>query len=346
MQRQSSDPTMADVARAAGVGVATVDRVINRRAAVRPETAQRVLAAAEAVGFRRAGLIRRRLGEQARPPRLGFVLQSERSAFYRELAAAIRAAVQAMPEPQPRPEIVFLDDLMPRRVAQRLLELGQCCDALALVAADHPQISQAVEALSAQGLPVFALVSDLSAPTLAGHVGVDNRKVGRTAAWILSRLCRRPGKVGLILGSHRYLCQEQCEVSFRSYLREAAPGFQVLESMVSLEDVGLAHAATLELLHCYPDLVGVYVAGGGVEGVIEALREVDRPELVTVCHDLTEVTRQALLDGCVTTVLSHPREWMATRLCEQMVAAVRQTPQNGAKVQALLPFLHYTAANV
>ena len=38
---------MLDVARAAGVGVATVDRVINRRAAVRPQTAQRVLEAAE-----------------------------------------------------------------------------------------------------------------------------------------------------------------------------------------------------------------------------------------------------------------------------------------------------------
>lgn len=345
MQRQSSDPTMTDVARAAGVGVATVDRVINRRAPVRSETAQRVLAAAEALGFRRTGLIRRRLGEQARAPRLGFVLQSERSAFYQELAAAIRAAVQAMPEPQPRPEIVFLDDLMPRRVAQRLLELGQCCDALALVAADHPQISQTVDALGAQGLPVFALVSDLSAPTLAGYVGLDNRKVGRTAAWTLSRLCRRPGKVGLILGSHRYLCQEQCEVSFRSYLREAAPGFQVLESMVSLEDVGLAHAATLELLHCHPDLVGVYVAGGGVEGVIEALREVDRPELVTVCHDLTEVTRQALLDGILSVLISHPYDGLARQVCQLMTERLAPNAERG-RTQALLPFITYTVASV
>lgn len=335
---------MADVARQAGVGVATVDRVINRRAPVREDTVLRVLAAAEALGFRRAGLIRRRAGEQTRAPTLGFVLQSARSPFYRTLGAALQAAAQAMPAPSPKVVLSYLEDLTPRRVAQGIVELGQSCDAVAVVAADHPQITQAVESVSAQGVPVFALVSDLTAPSLAGYVGVDNRKVGHTAAWTMARLCR-PGKVGLILGSHRYLCQEQCEVSFRSWLRESAPAFQVLESLVSLEDVGLARATTQELLHLHPDLVGVYVAGGGVEGVIEALREAARPDLVVVCHDLTEVTRQAVLDGCVTLLLSHPYDWMAVRLCEAMVSAVR-TPPGGTKLQAALPFVVCTPANM
>ncbi|MGQ0709582.1 MAG: LacI family DNA-binding transcriptional regulator [Rhodoferax sp.] len=343
-QRKNTEPTMADVARQAGVGVATVDRVINRRAPVRPDTVQRVLTAAESIGFRRAGLIRRRLGEHMRKPVLGFVLQSAQSPFYRTLGDELRRAAQLLPPPGAQAVLHFLEDLTPRHVARRIVELGQSCDAVAVVAADHPQITQAVESVSAQGVPVFALVSDLTAPSLAGYVGVDHRKVGHTAAWTMSHLCR-PGKLGLILGSHRYLCQEQCEVSFRSWLREAAPDFQVLESMVSLEDVGLARATTQELLHLHPDLVGVYVAGGGVEGVIDALREAARPDLVVVCHDLTEVTRQALLDGCITLLLSHPYEWMARRLCENMVGTVR-CPQSGAKVQAVQPFVLYTPANI
>lgn len=336
---------MADVAQAAGVGVATVDRVINRRAPVRPATAQRVLEAAQALGFRRTSLIRHRVGEAARTPTLGFVLQSARSPFYRELADALRQACAALATPGGRAVVLHLEDLTPRHVARRVEELAQSCDAVAVVASDHPQIAQTVEAVVATGVPVFALVSDLTTTSVAGYVGVDNRRMGHTAAWMVSRLCPRPGKVGLILGSHRYLCQEQCEVSFRAYLREHAPQFQVLESMVSLENVELAQATTQELLHQHPDLVGVYVAGGGVEGVIDALREAQRPDLVAICHDLTEVTRQALLDGCVTTVLSHPREWMATRLCDAMVAAARGRGEGG-KMQALLPLLVYTAANV
>jgi len=46
----SSAPTIADIARTAGVGTATVDRVLNRRAGVNAETVQRVLQVVEELG--------------------------------------------------------------------------------------------------------------------------------------------------------------------------------------------------------------------------------------------------------------------------------------------------------
>ena len=53
----SRRPTIANVAEAAGVSVATVDRVLNARHSVRETTAERVLAAAEAIGFHAAPLL-------------------------------------------------------------------------------------------------------------------------------------------------------------------------------------------------------------------------------------------------------------------------------------------------
>lgn len=44
--------TLAAIAREAHVGVATVDRVINQRAPVRPETERKVIAAAQKLGLR------------------------------------------------------------------------------------------------------------------------------------------------------------------------------------------------------------------------------------------------------------------------------------------------------
>ena len=44
--------TMSAIAAAAGVGIATVDRVLNRRAPVRAQTEQKVLAAAHRLGYR------------------------------------------------------------------------------------------------------------------------------------------------------------------------------------------------------------------------------------------------------------------------------------------------------
>jgi LacI family transcriptional regulator len=53
-----SNPTIYDVARAAGVGVGTVSRVLNNSTRVSPETQQKVLSAIRALGFRRSKVAR------------------------------------------------------------------------------------------------------------------------------------------------------------------------------------------------------------------------------------------------------------------------------------------------
>jgi len=339
-------PTLSDVAREAGVGVATVDRVLNGRARVRPETARKVLEAAEAIGFRAANLIRQRVEERGAEYRLGFILQKRSAPFYRLLSRALTDATRESRRIHGHPQVEYLDELTPQAIVARLQQLADKVDAVALVAADHPLVRVAIDRLTERGVPVVTLLTDLTASRRAGHVGIDNRMAGRTAAWTIARLSRRPGKVGILMGSHRYQCQELCEVSFRSYFRENAPDFRIIEDMISLEDPQLAQEATLDLLQRHPDLVGIYVAGGGIEGVIEALRE--RPEyrdIVTVCNELTDHTRGALVDGIVDLVISHPRERLAARAVDVMVDALEQQDAE-PPIQHLLPFDIYISENI
>ena len=79
-------PTISDLARAAGVSVSTVDRVLNGRDPVRKPTAGRVLAAAAEIGFPLTGAIRKRLAPDRAAPVLGFLLQQKARPFYRLLA--------------------------------------------------------------------------------------------------------------------------------------------------------------------------------------------------------------------------------------------------------------------
>ncbi|WP_211208196.1 LacI family DNA-binding transcriptional regulator [Leeia oryzae] len=337
---------MEDVAHLAGVGVATVDRVINKRAVVRPETAQKVLEAAEQLGFQRIGLIKHRIKEQSSGLHLGFILQKQSTQFYKDLGEQIHVQGKQSPFPVAKTTVIYLDDLSPQVISDQLLNLGDHVDAIALVSTDHPLVNQAIGQLSYKGKPVISLLSDLTAESCAGFVGIDHRKAGRMAAWTIQQLCRTPGKIGLIVGSHRYLCQELSEISFRSFFREHAPDFQVLETLVSLEDIMLAESATLELLKQHPDLTGLFVAGGGIEGVIRGLQSTKvNNHVVTICLDLTRITQQALIDGVVDTVLSHPMEWMVSKLLESMVHACKQTDFKRI-VNVTLPFTTYTNANV
>jgi LacI family transcriptional regulator len=314
-------PTIANLAKAAGVSVATVDRVLNRRLPVREDTAARVVEAAEAIGYHATGLLKRRLAEVP-IRRFGFLLQKRHDAFYRALSEELVRATKAATFIQGRPVLEFMDELVPSYIAGRIRDVGAKADALAVVAVDHPLVNEAVEEVSAKGKPVFTLLSDITAPSRACYLAVDSRKAGRTAAWLISRTAKQPGKVGILVGSHRYLSQELAEISFRSYMREHAPEFRLLEPIINLDDERIAYEAVINMVASNPDLVGIYDSGGGQDGLIRALREENAGgRVVAVCNELTTTTRAALIDGVVDMVLATPITAMAARTIELMAQA-------------------------
>lgn len=342
----SKRPTIQDLAAAASVSVATVDRVLNQRHPVREMTAERVLKAAEAIGYHATTLLKQRLIE-ARPSRvLGFILQKRDDAFYRGLAADLIAATKAAETIRGRAVVEFIDELSPGAISERLRDLGARADALAVVSVDHPHVSAAIAELKARGVPTLAILSDLTAEARAGFIGRDNRKEGRTAAWMIANTARAPGKVGIIVGSHRYLCQETAEISFRSYFREHAPDFRPLEPLVNLEEARLAREATRDLMARNPDLVGLYICGGGMEGVIEAAREESaHGRVAIVCNELTDKTRAGLIDGILTAVIATPTALLAEQAVAAMIRALDPEPPPKPAME-ILPFTLYIAENI
>ncbi|WP_346830793.1 LacI family DNA-binding transcriptional regulator [Pseudomonas abietaniphila] len=321
--RQKMRPTMEDVAREAGVSLSTVDRVLNMRADVRADTAQRIAAAAARLGFHAKGVIEQRVLNDRPTVRLGFLLQKSGVAFYQGLAQALSNAAATFARARIRVVIGYLDDLDPATVAQRILALRKQVDGLGVVAVDHPVVREAVAKLRDGGVPVVALISELSTAVGAGYVGVDNRLMGRTAGWFISQLAATPGSAAVMVSSQRFQCQELCEFSFRSFLADHSSDWDLLASRLTLEDDEFAYGNTLDLLAGEPDLVGLYIAGGGIAGVVRALREhkVQGERLpVVICHDLTPLTREALKNALVQAVLSHP----VAAVAEQAVGALAE----------------------
>ncbi|WP_367848323.1 LacI family DNA-binding transcriptional regulator [Rhodoferax sp. WC2427] len=315
--------TIADVAKAAGVSLSTVDRVLNGRAPVRRDTAERIHAVAESIGFHAASVIRERVRGKRVRHTLGFLLQRSDAAFYQEIGESLAVATESHSEFCTTPQIAYMDDLSPEAVSLRLRDMGERVDAVALVAVDHPLIWAEIERLKAKAVPVFALISDLSTPARAGYAGLDNRSVGRTAAWLITRMAHMPGKLVTFVGSHRFQCQEVCEMSFRSYVREHAPSFELMEPLFTLESDQLAEEGTRDLLHRHPDIVGVLVAGSGIDGVVRALREhySETPGTRPICvvRELTPHAREGLRSGDLHAALSHPLPQLAQGLVGMMV---------------------------
>jgi LacI family transcriptional regulator len=339
-------PTINDLAKAAGVSVSTVNRVIGGGHKVRSGTIRRVKDAAETIGFYGLGSIKSRL-DAARPKyRFGMLLLQPTRTFYKMLAEALKLGAERVVDSDVEVRVEFLEELAPQNTAARMLALAETCDAIGVVAAVHPLVTQAIDALQQRGVPVFALISQLTATGEVHYVGLDNWKVGRTAAWAIEHICEAPGKLGILVGNHRYRCQEMNESGFRSYFREYAPQFTLLEPLSTFESRVVAQEVTERLLREHPDLIGLFVAGGGISGALAALRASNQAgKIVAVGHELMDNTRAALLDGVLTFVISHPLERLADEAMSGMIKALNARSE-GRTFTSVLPFDIYTRENI
>lgn len=338
--RQENKPTVARVARAAGVSLSTVNRLLHGTGSVRPETIDRILAAADEIGFYGLGALHERKRESLPKRRLAFLMQQSHRPINQIWAKSIAEVCDGRSDAVIASKIVFDDDLSPEMVSRNLLKLGESADAVAVVTADHPLVSQAIDELRAKGVPVVAFVTDLSAASRAGFVGTDNWKIGRTAAWFISEMADRPGLVVPLVGSNRYQCQDFSDASFRSYMREYAPEFRVSDSMLTDENPEKAYTIARRLLEEEPDLQGIFVNGGGISGVLRALRErprLDENRVRVVCRDIGPQTRQGLTEGLITAALCLPSEKAPQELVNLMLD-LADRPNGGPIEQCIVPF--------
>ena len=229
-------PTIADLAQAAGVSVSTVNRILGGSGSVRTATIQRVRDAADQIGFYGLNVIDARKKQSMPRYRFGFLLQQSSRELYQLFARKIREAASERRNEEVTPVIEFADELEPEKIAAHLIALGKDCDAVSVIAADHPLIGQAIHALKTEGKPVVTYITDQSAPDRAGYVGTDNWKLGRTAAWFIAQTVHRPGRIALFIGNHRYQCQDIADASFRSYIRENAGHLLVEDSRPTHEE--------------------------------------------------------------------------------------------------------------
>ncbi|MDV4166790.1 LacI family DNA-binding transcriptional regulator [Rhodovulum sp. FJ3] len=331
-------PTIKDVARAAGVSVTTVDRAINGRLTVREETLRKIAEAAHRVGYHGKGVLNHKLDASVPKRRLGLVLVKRRQEFYRNFAREIELAMAARRDFRGEVVIRFAASQSPDDFAHEIRTLGAEVDALACVAVNHRKVDEAVSELQDNGVPVFALLNDTAQGIRKTYLGLNNMKVGRSAAWFMTRISRTPGKLAVFVGGNRWHGHDLREVGFRSFIRAEAPAFTVLDTLVNLETRQVTYEATLDLLTRHSDLAGIYVAGGGMEGAIAALREARPPNKVTlIVNELTDESRAALADGYVQMVNSTPLPELCRDLVDTLAAALSEDGLSDAGQRFLDP---------
>ena len=178
--------TLIDIAREAGVSAATVDRVLNNRAGVRSRTREIVIETAAAARLHlRRGRLRRDAVDGA-TLRLDFVLPVGTNTFIKMLQQQLQLQGAARPGSRRRRSTRSKASI-PIRWPATLQDLRGRTQGVGVIALDHPTVREAIRALSASGVKVVTLASDILHVPRVAYVGIDNRAAGRLAGYVLGR---------------------------------------------------------------------------------------------------------------------------------------------------------------
>ena len=296
--------TLEDVARAAGVSLATVDRVVNRREGVRAKTIARVEAAVARLGYR-ADVAAARLA-RGRSFRFAFILPTGNNTFMLNLTEQVQRAADWLAGQRGFIDVIHVDVFDPDALAGALEQLSPDYAGVATIALDHPRVRAAINDLTERNVAVVTLVSDAPSSRRLHYVGIDNPAAGRTAASLMGRfLSGRNGKVGVMAGSLALRDHAERQFGFHQILSSEYPALTMLPVLEGRDDSEQTKALTAKLLKQHPDLIGLYSAGAGNRGIAAALEAAGRTrDIVWIAHELTQHTRRFLLQGTIDAVIN------------------------------------------
>jgi len=298
---------LQDVARTAGVSLATVDRVLHCRAGVHARTIERVNAVVEQLGYRPDPAAARLA--RNRSVRLAFVLPSGTNSFITLLKQQVQAMAPWLAEQRAGAVVQTVDVFSPLALARQLAGLQDQFDAVVVMALDHPQVRAAIDDLVAHGTVVVTLVSDVPTSRREHFIGIDNVAAGRTAATLLGRFIRPApageARVGIVLGSQSLRDHAERLFGFQQVMAGEHPRLRLLPPIEGHDLSERTEPLVAKMLKREPGLAGLYSIGAGNRGIQAALLASGRAEHVAwVCHELTPHARRALLDGVADAVIN------------------------------------------
>jgi len=334
-----SKPTLKQIAVAAGVGSATVERVLNNRGGVRPDTVEKVLIAARA------------LDSQRRMPtmhhsirRIDVLLVRPETTFYARLAQSFERLTASL-DPSFSVLRSFVDEQDAAAIVEKIRNPPYRRAGLIITAPDHPAVRAALFEQQQAGLPIVQIVTRATG-IASDYVGIDNYAAGRSAALFLSKMQSQVGSVAALCHSPIYHVQRERIRGFSDYLEEYPCEKFTFRHVLFGHDEGHRSADLLrETLTACPDLVGFYNAGGANSMLSEVLR--DRcpiGQVFFIGHELTERSAKALRDRVMSIVLDQSPELQARRAMDLILSRLNliATPVDNPPI----PFITLTAENV
>ncbi len=307
--------TIKQIAELANVSRGTVDKALNDRPGVKEETKKRVLEIAKGLNYQ-PNFIGKALVQSKDPIKIGIILTPEYNPFIQEMLQGIKNAqaeykifgidvcIKMPISLEPAEQISILNELEKDNVS-----------GIAVFPIDDDRVRNKINRLVDNGIAVITFNSRLDGTNDFCFIGQDHKKGGRTVAGLMQKLLPQGGEVGIIISSYNLSCHKDRLQGFLDKIKDKKYPITVLDIQENQDRKDEAFKITLEYLNRNSNLKGIYITGGGVAGVGDALNILNKTNnIAIICHDLIPDTLMLLKNGTVDFALGQSPEFQGYQL--------------------------------
>jgi len=289
-----SQATIKKIAELANVSRGTVDRVLHDRQGVKPAVRQRVLEIAAALNYK-PNLLGRSLANLHDDISIGIVLSPEYNPFIEDILKGVRAASDEFKPFGFKVIVKMLDTLDPSEQLEILDQLvAQGINGISMIPLDTEAVRNKLNELDKNGIPIVTFNSPMRGINNLCFVGQDHICGGTCAGGLMGKLIPNGGKVAVIISSHNLTCHQERLSGFNQKLSDCYPNIKVVDIAEK------AFQSAFRFIQSFPDLDGIYIAGGGILGLGQALKATGKAgKLKVICHDFIDDAVRLLKDGTI-----------------------------------------------
>lgn len=292
--------TIEDVARKAGVGRGTVDRVLHNRGRISAETRAKVLKCMEELNYKpnKAARMLAKKGDY----RIAVTFHDEEKEFWEQIRAGVDQAADEY-----NPLGVKVDYfILPRIDIEKQLEIiyhviENRYDGLAIVPYESEKISDALNLAIEKGIEVVTF-NNKDKRIRSCYIGHDGLQSGRTAGKMMALIAKENCRYAIISAHSRMMNQiDERSEGFQQIIRQQRKDMQFLGVFKFQEDHQAVYQNVKEMMKKMADSIdAVYVTTAIAGTVAKAIEDSKlNKKIIFIGHDLTETNLYYMSRGII-----------------------------------------------
>lgn len=314
--------TIEDIAREAGVGKGTVDRVLHNRGRVAAETRDRVLKCIEELGYKPNTAAR--MLAKTRIYKIAVIYHDEQKEFWGQIRKGVEKAQEEF-----APMGVKVDYLLlPYIDVQKQLNAIQSAidhkyDGLAIVPYQSPRIVELLNSAIKNGLQVVTFNSK-EKKINCSYIGQDGYKSGQTAGKLLSMIAEKESNYAVISATNRIMTHvDERNEGFQDSINRYRKDMKLEGVYTFPEDNEFVYTKVKSLVQ-EKDIDAIYVTTAMTGTVAKAVNDADiSKKIFLMGHDLTETNVKYLKKGIIDILIGQEPERQSyeavSRICRKLL---------------------------